>query len=146
VSSRGRDGDRDDWLISDLRQRARTIRVGGALLGDDDPGRPESEPAALLGRLESVEGTVADLRVRLGRVEGEVGRIAVPGHEHEPGSGHVLFFAGEDGYRLVEAEGLPPEIGAELEHGGERFRVLRLGRSPLPGDRRICVILERLEP
>jgi hypothetical protein len=146
VSSRGRNGDRDDWLISDLRQRARTARVGGALLADDVPSRSGREPADVLGRLENMEGTLAHLRGRVGRVEGEVARIAVSRNGDGQISGHVLFFPANDGYRLVEADGPPPAYGDELDHEDARYRVLRFVRSPFPRDQRTCAILERVDP
>ena len=46
-----------------------------------------------------------------------------------------------DGYRLVALDVAPPALGESLEVEGERFDVLRLGRSPLPGDERRCVYL-----
>jgi len=100
----------------------------------------------VLDRLESLEGTLADLRGRVGRVEGEVSRIVVSRDRDGLGSGHVLFFPANDGYRLVEADGSAPAQGDELEHEGARYRVLRFVRSPFPRDRRTCAILERVDP
>jgi hypothetical protein len=53
----------------------------------------------------------------------------------------VLFVPGADGYRLVALDVTPPTVGESLEVDGERFDVLRLGPSPLPGDERPCVYL-----
>jgi hypothetical protein len=53
----------------------------------------------------------------------------------------LLFVPGADGYRLVSLDVTPPAAGESLEIDGERFSVLRLGRSPLPGDARPCVYL-----
>ncbi len=69
--------------------------------------------------------------------------------EHNPGpvsDGWVAFVASPDGYRLLERDGPPPVGGAVLELDGDAFGVLRLGPSPLPGDRRRCAFLERKEP
>ena len=73
----------------------------------------------------------------------------VPSTVASPGpaiDGHVLLVPFPDGYRLLEREGAPPARGdlLELDDGG--FSVLRLGPSPLPGDRRRCAYLERQEP
>jgi hypothetical protein len=35
----------------------------------------------------------------------------------------------------------PPAAGESVEIDGERFNVVRTGRSPLPGDARPCVYL-----
>jgi hypothetical protein len=64
--------------------------------------------------------------------------------EHE--AGHVLFAGGPNGYRLHERSGAPPRRGNVVELDAERFVVLRLGPSPLPGDRRRCAFLEREGP
>ena len=79
-----------------------------------------------------------------------------PGHSHvEPApappqeqvpEGHVLFFGAPAGYRLAERGGASPPRGDELQWEGARYRVLRLGPSPLPGDRRRCAFLDPLGP
>ena len=52
----------------------------------------------------------------------------------------VLFVPGADGYRLVPLDVTPPTVGESLEVEGERFDVLRVGPSPLPGDERPRVL------
>ena len=56
----------------------------------------------------------------------------------------VGFASTAAGYRLVELGGPAPDVGTtiDLPDVGELV-VLRLGRSPLPGDRRTCVFLEQ---
>ena len=66
-----------------------------------------------------------------------------PAQEEAP-KGHVLFIGGPLGYRLAERDGSSPSRGDELEWEGARYRVLRLGASPLPGDRRRCAFLDLL--
>lgn len=63
-----------------------------------------------------------------------------------PFDGHVLFAPANDGYRLLLREGVAPACGSELELDGGRFRVLRHGPSPFPGDLRRCAFIEREEP
>jgi hypothetical protein len=53
-------------------------------------------------------------------------------------AGHVLFLWSPTGYTLREAAGPPPSVGHELEHGGRRLVVVKIGASPLPGDTRPC--------
>ena len=56
---------------------------------------------------------------------------------------HILVVPGA-GYRFVYEPGPAPEPGCELEVDGLHYRVLRIGRSSLPGDRRASAFLERL--
>ncbi len=56
--------------------------------------------------------------------------------------GYLLFLSRPSGYVLVERDGEPPAPGSELEHGEERLRILKVGPSPIPGDRRRCVFAE----
>jgi len=73
--------------------------------------------------------------------------VVLPQHNPEPVSdGWVAFVASPDGYRLLDRDGPPSVGGAVLELDGDAFVVLRLGPSPLPGDRRRCAFLERKEP
>jgi hypothetical protein len=60
--------------------------------------------------------------------------------------GHLLLVASVDGYRLLEREGAPPAQADLVEIDGDDFIAVRLGPSPLPGDRRRCAYLERQEP
>ena len=56
-------------------------------------------------------------------------------------AGHILFLSGE-GYRVIEREGRASRVDALVEVDGKEFVVTRVGRSPLPGDRRACAYLE----
>jgi len=81
------------------------------------------------------------------RVIAEVDQVAAPGVEAAAAvDGHVLFVPANDGYRLLLREGGAPVCGSELELDGGRFRVLRHGPSPFPGDLRRCAFIEREEP
>jgi len=51
---------------------------------------------------------------------------------------YLLFVWSTHGYELRERSGDAPQVGAEVEDGERRFRVAKLGPSPLPGDRRRC--------
>lgn len=57
-------------------------------------------------------------------------------------SGFVLFVPTPAGYRLAAPDGIVPNPGERLRVHEDWYRVLRLGPSPLPGDRRRCVFLE----
>ena len=62
------------------------------------------------------------------------------------GRGWVAFVPSVHGYTLVPQAGSAPVPGEPLELEGSAFRVLRHAPSPLPGDRRRCVVVEREEP
>jgi hypothetical protein len=55
---------------------------------------------------------------------------------------HLLFVWSPTGYRLAEQEGAPPSTGDVVEHGEQRYRVSKIGPSPLPGDERLCAYLQ----
>jgi hypothetical protein len=80
------------------------------------------------------------------RVIAEVDQVAAPPEPEAAVDGYVLFAPSTDGYRLHARAGAAPSPGSELELDGGRFRVLRHGPSPFPGDRRRCALLEREEP
>jgi hypothetical protein len=52
---------------------------------------------------------------------------------------YVVLFSTSGGYRLAEASGPLPGTGDRFGEDGVTAEVLRVGRSPLPGDRRPCV-------
>ncbi|HEU0304372.1 MAG TPA: hypothetical protein VFR32_07315 [Gaiellaceae bacterium] len=56
--------------------------------------------------------------------------------------GFVAFLPSPRGYGLVERIGPAPAVGTLLEDDGTVFRVIRLGRSPLPRDGRRCAFFE----
>lgn len=55
---------------------------------------------------------------------------------------YLVFLTKPTGYELAEREGDPPSPGSTVELDGEgRFRVAKVGSSPLPGDERRCAYL-----
>lgn len=88
-----------------------------------------SEQAADVGGLREAVAILAQ------RVEQLEGRPSA-----EPAAGHVLLLATAEGYRLLEADGPAPRPGEPIHDDGRAYRVLRPGRSPLPGDRRPCLL------
>ena len=68
-------------------------------------------------------------------------------HNPEPSvDGWVALVPSPDGYRLLQRDGPPPERGAVLALDDGMLVVLRLGPSPLPGDRRRCAYMEQEPP
>ena len=61
-------------------------------------------------------------------------------------NGWFAFVSSPQGYAIVEPGGALPAPGDELDVDGVQYRVLRHAPSPLPGDRRRCVVVEMEEP
>jgi hypothetical protein len=55
--------------------------------------------------------------------------------------GYLVFVWSTGGYTLEERSGEPPQVGAQVEDGERRFRVVKIAPSPLPGDARPCAYL-----
>lgn len=55
--------------------------------------------------------------------------------------GYLVFVWSTAGYTLEERNGEPPQVGAHVESGERRFRVVKIAPSPLPGDARPCAYL-----
>jgi DNA repair exonuclease SbcCD ATPase subunit len=94
----------------------------------------EDAATALHAELEA-----SDVALRLAREELEEAR-----REPEPvlATEHVVFARTGARYALVAAEGPPPEPGARLELDERDYVVLKVGRSPFPGDDRPCAFAE----
>ena len=79
-------------------------------------------------------------------LRGAIAADASPTDEREPEQltsvACLAFAPTTDGYRLVELDGPPaPGTTIAVPDVGERL-VLRVGRSPIPGDARLCAYLE----
>jgi hypothetical protein len=61
-------------------------------------------------------------------------------------AGWIAFVSSPHGYRLVEGPGGVPGAGDVVELDDGSFRVVKVGPSPLPGDRRRCAYLTGEEP
>jgi hypothetical protein len=59
----------------------------------------------------------------------------------EQAQAYLLFCPTPAGYVLTDREGTPESAGARVEVGDRTYEVSKLGRSPLPGDDRVCVYL-----
>jgi len=60
---------------------------------------------------------------------------------------HLLFVSTSRGYHLVELDGPPPAALRDVsvpEHEG-LFRVVKVARSPLPNDPRVCAYVQQTE-
>lgn len=122
----------DGWLIGELRNHGRPRRLGKLLLDGGD----SAEASELDERVETAERELHELRGRLQRVE----RRVVRRNPHHAAA-HTRFLPNGSGYEIMELPGPPPRAGESVVVAGRGYRVLRVGRSPFPADRRPCVFL-----
>ena len=111
----------------------------------------QGEIASLRAELAARDDAIARLRIELGEVRAKMSATDDGRTRPEPRddgvSGHILFVSGPASYGLLLREGRAPELGSEIVLGDwaeGRYRVCKVGPSPLPGDRRRCAFLERL--
>jgi hypothetical protein len=124
---------------------------------DPDPGgvvaveHLQGEIASLKAELAARDEAIARLRMELGELRTRAIPTDDSGSGQQPGddpaTGHVLFISGPNLYGLLARDGRVPELGNEIilnDWAEDRYRVCKVGPSPLPGDRRRCAFLERL--
>ena len=120
--------------------------VGDAPEPEDEHAAGATEgPNAGYRRLEALPTLEAEPVVpSLEPVKAEPGVVAASAREPVPMLACVAFAPTSSGYVLVPLDGAVPAVGevVELEDLG-KLHVLRHTPSPLPLDRRTCVILER---
>jgi hypothetical protein len=150
-------------LTRDLERRART--AGRRWYVRDEPRLVDEtvggELADLRSELNHTYRLVVTQGVQIAKLLARAPEVAEPtddgGAEPLPVAGanagersaermSFLLFkpAGRGGYELLEQDGRPPVVGETLEVDERRFTVTRIGRSPLPVDRRPCVYLQAL--
>jgi hypothetical protein len=134
------------------RQRETGERVGEALVAQGAISKFElagalAEQMSVLGdegltEPEDANATVVKLLPRDERPGPAPPTIVEP--EPVAAFGCIAFASTPAGYRIVQLGGPAPDVGSSLDvpDVGEVI-VLRLGRSPLPGDQRTCVFLEQ---
>ena len=103
------------------------------------PGSPNLTAKAALQSLENLATTRftangADLSRQTGPANG-------PTRKRPAHTGVLYFVPKAEGYDLVEREGELPSVGEALDFGEQQYVVTKVGRSPLPFDRRSCVFL-----
>jgi archaellum component FlaC len=127
--------------------------------------RLEEENRRLQGEVEGLREAVAQLQVpdphieeleaenkrlqeEIERLHSEFTRLRVieaervePEPEPELPKTHVLFVPTPTRYLLLERQGPPPDAGTELSLSEGSFVVGKVGRAPVPGERRACAFL-----
>lgn len=110
------------------RERARLVAL-------PVPGRPSKRLEAILSSpgLDTLL-SVHDLRAALDRARERIAALEAELTALVQARSHLVFAWTRAGYALQEAPGRAPERGSPA---GDRV-VVKVGRSPLPGDRRRC--------
>ncbi len=119
--------------------------------------RRQGPPPVVLPSLDRLAGLIERVVELVDEVAGPSAEAPKPAPERAPElpapvsntvveGGWLAFVTSPQGYTLVPQAGPVPAPGAVLELDGSAFRVLRHAPSPLPGDRRRCVFVEREEP
>ena len=139
--------DRRESEIADAEERVEErARAFGAV--ELRSATVERRERALEEREAELEAREEELRARewnLAVREAELGGQEDAPQPRAPDDAYVAFTL-EDGYQLVEREGVVPAPGELVELDTGPHRCLRVTASPYPGDYRRCAVLERVSP
>jgi hypothetical protein len=105
--------------------------------------RRQLPPPIVLPPLERLAELIERVVVLLDQGPAPVAEQAVEARLQPDAEGYVLFVPSPAGYRLLERDGAAPASADVVEIDGNPYRILRVGRSPLPGDQRRCAFLEQ---
>lgn len=137
-----------DRVREDLAERTSELEGRAA---EVDRRRAELQQQSSRATAESVElehrrNALSAQETELAELRNELELRTANGHaasrSYDP-SAHVLVVPTTGGYRLVSREGIAPGPSETIDLDGTRYRVMRVGRSGLPGDRRAAGFLER---
>jgi DNA repair exonuclease SbcCD ATPase subunit len=113
---------------------------------DAPRGRVAAGEARAVQEAAAHAETLRVLAQALDELAGRLPGVALAAPDPAPApvlhDGHLLFLPGACKYELVSRDGLPPDVGGEVEIGGQLFAVTKVGRSPIPFDRRPCAYLQ----
>ena len=98
---------------------------------------PDPDPDPELARLAAENRR---LQEEIERLRAEFTKLELVKAPAQPSS-HLLFVPTPKRYLLVEREGPPPLAGDEIALSEGSFVVGKLGRAPVPGERRACAFL-----
>jgi hypothetical protein len=105
----------------------------------------DSETETLSGRvadaLQTLETLAATRFTNGADLSRRSGTAKTQPRKRTPQTGALYFVPKAEGYDLIERDGDLPAVGEALDFGDEQFVVTKIGRSPLPFDRRSCVFL-----
>ena len=129
-------------LASELTAREERLREQEAAIAlrRQELGAVELRRAAVERREEAIAQRESALEAV--RPTPALERTPSTANRPDPAAGHILVLA-DGGWRMIEGEGPAPLLDSAVEVGGDAFVVTRVGRAPLPNDRRARVYLER---
>ena len=122
-------------LVLDLTEREARVRAE-----EEELARRRSELGAVELKRLAVEQRERALESREERIAVQERRLGA-GLSHAAGGEAALAFVPGTGYGLVEIDRQPVGAGEPLVVQGIDYVVSRVGRSPLPGDDRLCAFL-----
>jgi chromosome segregation ATPase len=154
-------------IADEERRRNEAAAEAGAVdetgPGEDSGASSDPEPGSFLVAVERLQEEVAELKAELAARDDAIARLRMELSElrvqvlatadgsretsYEAETDHVVFVSGTSSYGLLPREGRVPEVGSEIvltDWAEGRYRVSKVGPSPLPGDRRRCAFLERV--
>lgn len=135
-------------LAHTLSQREAELaesELGRARLADDRAetqaalAEAEKELDAREARVAALDSELRSLRIRLPTPQSDAATLR-EASAPEPAF-HLRLVPQSAGYALSESAGPPPRAGERVDVDDKRFRVARVGRSPLPSDERPCAFL-----
>jgi chromosome segregation ATPase len=122
---------------------ARSLTELEQRLTEQDNALAEARLQAARGSVEA-EAAIAErdrLRDVLAEREDPYADPAGASPRREAVPGHVRVLALPSGYAVTEHEESCPAVGEVVAVEGRHFTVAKLGRSPLPGDARVCAFV-----
>ena len=139
-------------------ERRRAAAAGEEIEDGEGTGAAVGALAAALGELQQQlvsmrtelaarDDAIARLQMELDEKAGTAGADGSSADQtrEDDGTAHLLFVANGSRYGLLLRDGPVPDLHAEIvltDAFEGRFRVCKVGRSPLPGDPRRCAFLE----
>jgi DNA repair exonuclease SbcCD ATPase subunit len=126
-----------ETMVGDLEATRRELELEAELLARRSAQMVEEQTALESGRGELARAVAV--------VSSGLGLGTTTPAAPDPGTSHLLFVPG-DRYRLEQLEGPAPGVSDDVVLDGALYRVVRVGRSPLPGDPRRCAYLEPSGP
>lgn len=114
------------------------------LLSDGWLDRVDRYVAAGEGNADEPKASREDTRHFVAGEADPPGAPTPAGNDRPADERHLLFISTPAGYSLTEQKGPAPRRGERIEIPGQAtsFLVVKLGRSPLPNDRRSCAYVE----
>jgi hypothetical protein len=92
-------------------------------------------------QIEELESENRRLQDEIERLQTEFAELSLVEPEPELPKSHVLFVPTPTRYLLLERQGPPPSPGTEVSLSEGSFVVGKVGRAPVPGERRACAFL-----